>query len=84
MAVWIVRAGEGGRNADYAFEQGIISINFGLQQSVFDFVDLPTLRNHMPIPTSSASQLWRFAHECRSATWLCCRADSPAWPEQAR
>lgn len=62
MAVWIVRAGEGGRNADYAFEQSIVSIDFGLEQSVLDFVDLPTLRARAQSP-NAASQLWRFAHE---------------------
>ena len=62
MAVWIVRAGEGGRNADYAFERGIISIDFGLEQSVLDFVDRPTLRDHVQ-SQNAASQLWRFANE---------------------
>ena len=80
MAVWIVRAGEGGRNADYAFEQGIISIDFGLEQSVLDFADRPALQAH-GLGQNAASQLWRFAREMQIGTLLCCRAGNPTWQE---
>ena len=62
MAVWVIRAGSRGEGEDFALEQGVASINFGLWQSVTEFDDQRKLRDHVT-SAQAASQLWQFAHE---------------------
>ena len=62
MAVWVIREGERGQGEDFALENGLASISFGLSRSITDFADQNALREHLTNPRA-ASQLWRFAHE---------------------
>lgn len=74
MAVWVIRAGRMGENEEFALNEGVYSIGFGLDQSVTDFANRDALRDFIhetQHPDSInravayASQLWRFAYELK-------------------
>lgn len=72
MAVWVIRAGRMGENEEFSLNNGAYSIGFSQEQSVSDFTDYKSLRDHiqrrsegssLQQAASQASQLWRFAHD---------------------
>ena len=63
MTVWVVKGGRVGEMEEFALQQGVAVIDFGLERSVTDFADRAAL--HDQVPASAANQLWRFAHEMR-------------------
>ena len=62
MTVWVVRAGQQGEFEQFALDNGIVGILFGLHQSVLEYSDRNSLRIALEKDTD-ANQLWRFAHE---------------------
>ena len=76
MAVWMVRSGERGRHEAYALNNGRISVNFNLMQSLTEFVGQDDLRerlyglpNYYPTRRKAgraASQLLQFAYDLRN------------------
>lgn len=79
MAVWVIRAGRMGENEEFALENGVYSIGFGLEQSVADFSDRDSLRDFIQKTQSPdsvnraaayASQLWRFAYELKTGEMI--------------
>ena len=72
MPVWVVRAGRRGEGEEFALDQGMASIGFGLRVSVTEFVNRDALRDHLigdvyrdssaNAAASAAGQLWNFAH----------------------
>lgn len=76
MAVWVVRAGKYGEGEEFAINNGLVGIDFGLRLSVAEFAsrdvllaDLLTIGEYSgdgeKRAPSSASQLWRFANELK-------------------
>ena len=63
MTVWVVKGGRVGEMEEFALQQGVAVVDFGLERSVTDFADRAAL--HDQVPASAANQLWRFAHEMR-------------------
>ena len=59
MAVWTIRGGRYGEHEDAFIEKGVVSVGFGLNQSVTDFAQREGLRAHLESRTQ-ADQLWRF------------------------
>jgi restriction system protein len=75
MTVWVVRAGRRGEGEEFALDNGMASIDFGLRMSVAEFTNRDALRDHLindndgersakAVP-SAAGQLWNFAHVIR-------------------
>lgn len=62
MTVWVVKAGRFGEFEQFALNNNIVGIGFGLRQSVLEFSDRNELRQALEKDTD-ANQLWRFAHE---------------------
>lgn len=62
MAVWVVRGGRAGEYEGAFLEKGVVSIGFGLKQSIADFDNREALRASAE-GRSDADQLWRFYHE---------------------
>ena len=74
MAVWVIRAGREGENEEFALNNGVYSIGFGLDQSVTNFADRDALRDFIQETQSLdsvqraaayASQLWRVAYDMK-------------------
>ncbi len=64
MPVWVVRGGSHGEHEDFALNESIVAIDFGLRQSVSDFSDRDSLRPQLQnAGKSAAAQLWRFAND---------------------
>ena len=64
MPVWVVRGGSHGEHEDFALNENVVAIDFGLRQSVSDFPDRDSLRaNLQNAGKSTAAQLWRFAND---------------------
>ena len=69
MAVWVIRAGRGGKLEDHALQNGVCGVGFYWQQNASEFVTREELRDHLQKidaeqhHRSSADQLWRFANE---------------------
>lgn len=61
MPVWVVHAGVHGEFEQFAIDNSVVGIRFGLTQSVTDFPSREALRQHIQ-NNSAANQLWRFAH----------------------
>ena len=61
MPVWVVHAGVHGEFEQFAIDNSVVGIRFGLTQSVTDFPSREALRQHIQ-NDSAANQLWRFAH----------------------
>ena len=61
MPVWVVHAGVHGEFEQFAIDNNVVGIRFGLTQSVTDFPSREALRQHIQ-NDSAANQLWRFAH----------------------
>ena len=61
MAVWVVHAGAHGEFEQFAIDNNVVGIRFGLMQSVADFPSREALRQHIK-NDSAANQLWRFTH----------------------
>ena len=64
MTVWVVRAGQHGEFEQFALNNGVVGILFGLHQNVLEYSDRNSLRSVLEKDTD-ANQLWRFAHELR-------------------
>ncbi len=62
MTVWTIRGGRNGQHEAAFLEKGVVSVGFGLQQSVADFQDRESLRQHCD-SQNGAGQLWRFYHD---------------------
>ena len=72
MTVWVVRAGRRGEGEEFALDNGMVSIHFGLWVSVAEFANRDALRDHLindndgersaKAASSAAGQLWNFAH----------------------
>lgn len=66
MAVWVIKGGSNGQSEGAFLEKGVVSIGFGLHQSIADFADRDALRAHsesMGRNRTGADQLWRFYEE---------------------
>ncbi len=59
MAVWTIKGGRYGEHEDAFLEKAVVSVGFGLGQSVTDFADREALRARLDSRTQ-ADQLWRF------------------------
>ena len=62
MSVWVIKGGRSGQHEDVFLAKGVVSIGFGLKQSIADFPDRDALREHTG-RRSGADQLWRFYQE---------------------
>ena len=62
MSVWVVRAGKHGEGEDFAINQQMSGISFGLRKDIAEFPTRDTLRQHLE-SSKAADQLWRFAHD---------------------
>ena len=62
MAVWVIKGGRAGEHEDTFLEKGIVSLGFGLKQSIADFPDRDALRAVVE-NRNGADQMWRFYHE---------------------
>ena len=62
MAVWVIKGGRAGEHEDTFLEKGIVSLGFGLRQSIADFPDRDALRDYVASP-GTANQMWRFYQE---------------------
>lgn len=62
MPVWVVHAGAHGEFEQFAIDNNVVGIRFGLTQSVTDFPSREALRQHIQ-NDSAANQLWRFVHD---------------------
>ena len=62
MAVWVIRAGAHGEGEDFALNQQVSGISFGLWKDITEFPSRDTLRQHLE-SSKAADQLWRFAHD---------------------
>lgn len=62
MAVWVIKGGRAGEREGAFLEKGVVSIGFGLKQSIADFADREALRANAE-GRSDADQLWRFYQE---------------------
>ena len=62
MAVWTIRGGRNGEHEDTFLEKGVVSVGFGLRNSVVDFTDRDALRAHLG-NRSSADQIWRLYND---------------------
>lgn len=74
MAVWVIRAGRMGENEEFALNEGVYCIGFNQEQSVTDFKEYTSLRDHIQRRSddlslqqvaSQASQLWRFVRDMK-------------------
>ena len=76
MAVWVVRAGSYGEGEEFAINNSLLGIDFGLRQSVAEFPNREALEAALLTigeyagdgkrrAPSSVSQLWRFANELK-------------------
>ena len=76
MAVWVVRAGDSGKDtyATAFFRDGLVIISFGLRRPISEFSSYAELRSYIQddprnnkqapgAASSAARQLWNFAHE---------------------
>lgn len=64
MPVWVVRGGSHGEHEDFALNESVVAIDFGLRQSVSDFPDRDLLRAKLQnAGKSTAAQLWRLAND---------------------
>ncbi len=88
MNVWVVRGGREGEFEEFALQEGVAVIDFGLRRSVSDFTDKNDLIECLyrepryedltkPKVTSAASQLWRFANEIHSGDMVLMPRKSP-------
>ena len=62
MAVWVIKGGRAGEHEDAFLEKGVVSLGFGLQQSIADFPDQDALRAAVE-SRNGADQMWRFYDE---------------------
>lgn len=62
MAVWVIKGGRAGEYEGAFLEKGVVSVGFGLKQSIADFDDREALRASTE-GRSDADQLWRFYQE---------------------
>lgn len=62
MSVWVVRAGKQGEGEDFAINQQVSGISFGLWKDITEFPSREVLRQHLE-SNKAADQLWRFAHD---------------------
>ena len=62
MAVWVIKGGSAGQHEGAFLEKGVVSIGFGLKQSIADFADREALRASAE-SRNGADQLWRFYQE---------------------
>ena len=62
MAVWVIKGGRTGEHEDAFLEKGVVSLGFGLQQSIADFADRDALRAVVE-NRNGADQMWRFYDE---------------------
>ena len=88
MNVWVVRGGREGEFEEFALQEGVAVINFGLRQSVADFTDKNDLIECLyrepryedltkPKVMSAASQLWRFAKQVQLGDMVLLPRKSP-------
>ena len=75
MTIWVVRAGSRGEGEEFALDNGMAGIGFGLLMNVTDFASREDLRDHLindfygesrsRTAASTARQLWSLANEIR-------------------
>ena len=75
MAVWVIRAGDSGKDeyGEWFFDAGLLAIGFGQRRSVSEYATRDALRRYIqndrnnkpsaPKATNAARQLWLFANE---------------------
>ena len=63
MAAWTIKGGRSGEYEDAFLEKGVVSLGFGLQQSVAGFADRNALRRACGKSREGADQMWRFYSE---------------------
>lgn len=62
MAVWVIKGGRDGEYEDVFLTKGVVSLGFGVKQSIADFADRDALRASAE-SRNGADQMWRFYQE---------------------
>ena len=62
MAVWVIKGGRAGEYEDVFLTKGVVSLGFGVKQSIADFADRDALRASAE-SRNGADQMWRFYQE---------------------
>lgn len=62
MAVWVVHAGAHGEFEQFAIDNAVVGVDFGLPKGVTQYPSREVLRQRLQ-NDNAANQLWRFAHD---------------------